>query len=115
MDEAPVQSQPARDVDRCTRCLQPVPRNASRCPQCGHPHANRRYVPLLVGVAGIFALAFVMALMYYAAWRADMMKADPLVDPNGAEKQEIMVETPADTKASSEPAKPEKPPPLNEK
>jgi len=109
--QAAVQPQLAPGDDRCTRCLQPVPRRASRCPGCGHPHNSRRYVPLLIGLAGICALAFVMVLMYYAAWRADMMKADPLVDEQSA-KQELMVETPSE---GAKPAKPEKRPPLNDK
>jgi hypothetical protein len=70
-------------------------------------------VPLLIGVAGVFALAFVMALMYYAAWRADMMKADVPVDEQGV-KQEIMVATPPEGSAPKEPEKPEKKPPLND-
>ena len=115
MEEAVAQPQPASDGDRCTRCLQPVPYRASRCPACGQPHARRRYLPLLIGTAGIFALAFVMALMYYAAWRADMMKADPLVDSGGPEKQEIMVETPSEGGKPADPPKPEKKPPLNDK
>ncbi len=114
MEEAVAKPQPTADGDRCTRCLQPVPYRASRCPGCGQPHASRRYLPLLIGTAGIFALAFVMALMYYAVWRADMMKADPLID-EGSEKQEIMVETPPEGSKPAEPPKPEKKPPLNDR
>jgi hypothetical protein len=59
----------------------------------------------LIGVAGIFALAFVMALMYYAAWRSDMSNAPPLADDAHAE--EIMVPVPAaDSKQQPAPAKP---------
>jgi hypothetical protein len=71
-------------------------------------------LPLVIGVAGVFALAFVMALMYYAAWRADMMKADVPVDEQGV-KQEIMVPTPPDDGKPAAPEPPEKKPPLNEK
>jgi hypothetical protein len=71
----------------------------------------------MIGVAGVFALAFVVALMYYAVWRADMMKAEPLHDDLST-KPPILVETPPEKSPSAEdapPAKPEKPPPLNEK
>ena len=78
------------------------------------------FVTLIVGLrawswlAGIFALAFVMALMYYAAWRADMMKADVPEDEPGI-KREIMVDTSAGDGKPAEPPAPEKKPPLNDK
>jgi hypothetical protein len=43
-----------------------------------------------------------------------MMKADPLVDSGGSEKQEIMVETPPEGGKPAEPPRPEKKPPLND-
>ena len=106
-------SDAANAGDLCTRCLQPVPQRAARCPGCGQPLTNRRSVPLLIGVAGIFALAFMLVLMYYAAWRADMMKADVPVDETG-QKQQIMVDTSKTDNKPAEPAQPEKKPPLND-
>ena len=106
MDSGPAQSHRIRPADLCTRCLQPVPRKASRCPNCREPHSNRSYLPLLIGVAGIFALAFVMALMYYTAWRSDMSNAAPLADDAHAE--EIMVPVPADN-SKQQPAPAEAP------
>jgi hypothetical protein len=114
MEETATEPTQSTATDKCTRCLQPVPYRASRCPACGQPHHNRRSVPLLIGAAGVFALAFVMGLMYYATWRADLMKADVPVDEDGV-KQEIMVQPPSEDSAPKEPEKPEKPPPLNDK
>ena len=114
MDKAVSKPRQPLEGDLCTRCLQPVPYRAARCPGCGQPHNSRRALPLLIGVVGIFALAFVMALMYYAAWRADMMNADVPKDEDGI-KQEIMVDTSKNDSKPPEPEKPEKKPPLNEK
>ena len=114
MDQAATQPPQTAKSDMCARCLQPVEYRATRCPNCGQPHRSRRFVPLLIGVAGIFALAFVMALMYYAAWRADMMKADVPEDEPGI-KREIMVDTSAGDGKPAEPPAPEKKPPLNDK
>jgi predicted amidophosphoribosyltransferase len=66
--------------DRCSRCLQPVPRKAARCPGCGHPASSFRHLPLLIGVTGVFALVFVVAIMYFAVRRADLQNAPPLQD-----------------------------------
>ncbi len=80
MDETALQSAPVERFDKCTRCLQPVPVGAARCPGCGQPHQNRRWIPLAIGAAGVFALVFVMLLMYYAAWKADLANADVVPD-----------------------------------
>lgn len=112
MDSAPAPSHRIKPADLCNRCLQPVPRKASRCPNCREPHSNRGYLPLLIGVAGICALAFVMALMYYAAWRSDMSNAPPLADES--QKDEIMVAVPA-ADAKPQPDNSQKTPPANNK
>lgn len=104
---------PPAEGDVCTRCLQPVPWKARRCAGCGHPHHNRRYLPVLIGAAGLLVLAFVMALMYFSARNVDLQNAPAQVD--GDAPQDIMVKTPPDNGKPAEPAKPEKRPPLNEK
>jgi len=113
MDETALQSAPVERFDKCTRCLQPVPVGAARCPGCGQPHQNRRWIPLAIGAAGVFALVFVMLLMYYAAWKADLANADVVPDADAAQP-EIMVKTPEKGGKPSPPPPPEKKPPLND-
>jgi len=114
MDEAAMEPEPPGRFDQCTRCLQPVPVRASRCPGCGHPHQNRRWIPLAIGAAGLFALVFVMLLMYYTAWKSDLANRAPLEDESA--QPDIMVKTPPEgSQSSSPPPAPEKKPPLNDK
>ncbi|MCU1236209.1 MAG: hypothetical protein JWP63_4176 [Candidatus Solibacter sp.] len=114
MDQAALQTESAERFDNCTRCLQPVPVRAARCPGCGQPHQNRRWIPLAIGTAGVFALVFVMLLMYYAAWKADLATAEVAPDDNGAQA-DIMVKTPEEGGKPSPPPAPEKKPPLNDR
>jgi len=37
----------------CHRCLQPVPRNASRCPGCGEPAPKSGSIRMVLGVLGL--------------------------------------------------------------
>jgi predicted amidophosphoribosyltransferase len=100
-------------TDRCPRCLEPLPVRASRCPNCGQPIHSRRLLPLAIGIAGLFALLFAMLLMYRMATNEEDTNAPPPVDED-AQEQPLFRDPPADSKAS-EPAKPEKKPPLNER
>jgi hypothetical protein len=113
MHKAALQPGPVEQFDKCTRCLQPVPTGAPRCPGCGQPHQNRRWIPLAIGTAGVFALVFVMLLMYYAAWKSDLSNAEVVPDADGAQP-EIMVKTPEEGSKPSPPPPPEKKPPLND-
>ena len=81
---------------------------------CGQPYSSRRYVPLLIGTAGVFALIFVLLLMYYATWRADLQNGDVPVDEEGR-PAEVMVDTSKNADKPDPPPAPEKKPPLNEK
>jgi hypothetical protein len=81
---------------------------------CGQPYSSRRYVPLLIGTAGVFALAFVLLLMYYATWRADVVSGDVPVDDDG-QPAEIMVDTSKTADKPDTPPEAPKKPPLNEK
>jgi hypothetical protein len=114
MDNAAIEPELGQRFENCTRCLQPVPVRAARCPGCGQPYKNRRWVPLTIGTIGLLALIFVMGLMYYATWRADLDQAEILADPDG-EPQEIMVKVPDSNSKPAAPPAPEKKPPLNDK
>ncbi len=113
MNEVVIPEPQAAKGELCTRCLQPVPYGSGRC-ACGQPYSSRRYVPLLIGTAGLFALVFVLMLMYYATWRADVLSGDVPVDEAGR-APEIMVDTSKDDGKPTPPPQPEKKPPLNEK
>jgi hypothetical protein len=52
------------DTDICGRCGQLVVPHGNRCPRCGSPMTMRtRRLPILFGIAGVLALAFVIFLM----------------------------------------------------
>jgi hypothetical protein len=102
--------------DRCPRCLQPVPHKAPRCPGCGQPIRTMRMLPFAIGAAGLLALVFAVLLMYRVASNEDAANAPAPPDPAAAEKQQELFPRPTPTTSkASEPAKPEKPPPLNER
>src|SRR5450631_137491 len=100
----------------CPRCLQPVPSKVDRCPGCGQPIASRRFLPLSIGVAGLLALVFAVLVIYQMVSNEDAANAPAPPDPATAEKQEALFSDPTPAKAqASEPAKPEKRPPLDER
>jgi hypothetical protein len=103
-----------RRSENCPRCLQPIPPQASRCPACRLPIHSQRYVPFAIGIAGLLALLFVAFVMYRMARNEDAANAPvPIDEP---QQQEILPDPPpSNTKQRAEPARPEKPPPLNEK
>jgi hypothetical protein len=98
----------------CSRCLQPVPVEAPRCPRCGQPIGSKRVLPLAIGVAGLLALVFAVFLMYRMVSNEDAAKAPPPPDPAATQQQLFPDPPPANSKAS-EPARPEKRPPLDER
>jgi len=49
--------------DRCTRCLQPVPVNVRRCPQCGEALLpGERKMSLYLAVIGVVAILLLVVL-----------------------------------------------------
>ena len=100
-------------VERCARCLQPVPPGSSRCPGCRQPIHRLRVPPLALGAAGLLAL--VLAL--FVAFR--LMRTEPVasgpVDEAPAQKIELSSEPPPANNTPSQPPQPEKRPPLNER
>jgi hypothetical protein len=84
--------------DRCHRCLQPVPANTRRCPNCREivKTGDSRRVSIYLGAIGIIAVLVLVALGLYLT--------PAQVDP---ENQEAAGEPKA------APPKPLKKPPLN--
>jgi hypothetical protein len=87
--------------DVCARCMQPVPEGATRCPRCATPFKNNRRITLWLGSAIGLAVVFVILLMVYAIRQDEFMNLPPEGDDSA----------PA---ASTKPAQPDKPPPLNQ-
>ena len=119
MEQASATNEKKLRQDLCGRCLQPLPPKATRCPGCNQPaHSTHRRLPLVFGVVGLFALAFIMLIMYVMAGNEDMAKGPGLVD-QGAQSPDAVLRDASDTSAekpaADKPEKPEKPPPLNEK
>ena len=114
--EAPQANQP--NHDSCSRCLQPVPPKTARCPNCGTQiHSAHRRLPLAIGFIGLFALAFIMLVMYRMVGDEDMAKAPTLVDQGAQTQDDVLRDGAPDsgrTSNSDQPSKPDKPPPLNE-
>ncbi len=49
---------------RCLRCLQPLPANAKRCPNCRTPRPSDHALTVFLGVIGLIALiVFVVAML----------------------------------------------------
>ena len=58
--------------ERCSRCLQPVPAKAARCPHCRVPvQKSSSLLGVILGVAGLIVLLFAIALMYQTARNED--------------------------------------------
>ena len=105
--------------DHCPRCLQTVPRKASRCPNCGQPIRSTRSLILAIGIAGLLVLLFAMLVMYKVMANEDAANAPAPVDENADHQQELFRD-PAPASSSTEAAKPDEPtrpekkPPLDE-
>ncbi len=82
-------------TETCSRCMQAVPRDATRCPRCGTPHRNARHTTLWLGAGIGVAVIFVLGLMLYSIHQEDIVNA------------------PSPTEQSA-PSQPDKPPPLNQ-
>ena len=106
---------PNPKADRCPRCLQPVPPKVERCPACFHPIQSFRLLPWLIAAAGLLALVFAVVVMYRMVRTEDAINAPPPVDESLADRQVLLPDPPPEGSKPSQPAKPEKPPPLNER
>ena len=100
--------------DHCPRCLQTVPRKASRCPNCGQPIRSVRGLTLAIGIAGLLVLVFAMIVMYQSVANEDAAKAPVPVEVNVAPQEELLPDPPPVSRPN-EPAKPENPPPFDER
>jgi hypothetical protein len=105
----------------CPRCLEPVPQNAARCPNCGQPISSfRRMTTIMAGVAGVVALTFLFVVAYRMFYLPDQ-------DPTPVEEQaapdgtfapppetssghETPAPAPADSTPPAPPEAPKKPP-----
>ena len=92
----PFRDEPSSEKKKiiCHRCMEPVPAHLSRCPRCRvHLHVFRR-LGLVMGIVGLAAILFVLALTLRLArvWEIERPPA------------------PAD---KEQPATPPGPPPLN--
>jgi hypothetical protein len=114
-----IAAEPVLEVTRapcCPRCLQPVPPKVSRCPGCLQPIHSQRFLPLAIGVAGLLALVFALLVMYRMVSNEDAENAPtPLDQPSVEQQQDLFPDPPPANSKPSEPAKPEKRPPLDEK
>jgi predicted amidophosphoribosyltransferase len=64
--------------DVCARCMQPVPKNAARCPRCGTPQGhNPRRTGVLLGMVLVLSMVFVIWLMVKAIHEEDLRKGSP--------------------------------------
>jgi hypothetical protein len=74
-------------------------------------------MPMVFGVIGILVLVFALLVMYRMVRDEDIMNGPPPVDPNAAPLavDELGPGTSATDHSPEEPAKAEKPPPLNER
>jgi hypothetical protein len=73
-----------------------------------------RFMPFLIGFAGLLALVFAALVMYRMAANEEDANAPPTVDENATQQQPLFPDPPPSNTTSSEPTKPEKKPPLNE-
>jgi hypothetical protein len=90
---------PRGAVERCHRCLQPVPASARRCPHCGDRlKANFRQASLYIGIALTIGILAIVAFSLYIT----PMIVDRENLPESERKQE-----------PATPPKPVKKPPLN--
>ena len=99
-------------ADMCSRCLQPVPPKAARCPQCRQPVHRLRLLPWVAGAAGLLALVFALLVAFHVVGGRP-----PAPVAEGASQVHALEQAPPveeDSKPGP-PPKPEKRPPLNER
>jgi hypothetical protein len=70
-------------------------------------------LPFAIGAAGLLLIVFVMLVMYRSARNEDVYTAPVPVEENAAQQQDLLPDPPPANAAK--PAKPDKPPPLNER
>ena len=100
-------------VGYCPRCLQPVPPEAKRCPNCRQPVLTLRMLPW--GIAAACMLVLVIGLLAFGRMaRREARGAAPAETGVTVPQEGLSSETPPPPPAPTQPAKPEKPPPLNE-
>jgi len=88
---------PQVPTELCSRCLQPAPINARRCPHCGDVlKTGVRKMSLYVAALGIVGILTIVA---FALWLSP-----PTIDPDNH---------PSGVEQSAPPPQPEKKPPLN--
>ena len=75
----------ARSAETCARCLQPIPREARRCPNCGTPRTNSRRIVVLLGIASLLALVFVILLMVQVVRNEDLQN-QPISDSQSQDR-----------------------------
>src|SRR5262245_37132266 len=92
-----------RVEDLCTRCHQPVPPFARRCPNCGNPRQATRMVILWIGVVGVLALVFVAVVMVVAARNADLESAPPTQEEPTVEQTDPLRDAAPQTPPSNAP------------
>ena len=51
-------------VDKCHRCLEPVPANAARCPGCGEPIHKSANIRKFLAVLGVVMFLVVAAVAF---------------------------------------------------
>jgi hypothetical protein len=106
----------------CPRCLEPVPQNAARCPNCGQPISSfRRMTTIMTGIAGILALIFLSVMVYRMIYIPE--EQTPVLDDQAAPPGTFAAppetssghETPPEPADAAPPAPPEAPkkPPLD--
>lgn len=112
-DGAPKSLEDVR-VEFCPRCLQAVPRRASRCPACRQPIHGIRVLPYVAGAVSLLILAVALFVMFQV-----VSKRPPAPATESAPTaEEVLKQEPLPASADSKPSpppKPEKRPPLNER
>jgi hypothetical protein len=68
---------------RCLRCMQPLPENAKRCPNCRTPRPRGRGVPIFLGVASLIALIVLVYAMVEVVRYEESQGADTTSQPDG--------------------------------
>lgn len=65
---------------KCLRCMQPLPENAKRCPNCRTPRPGGRGLPIFFGLAGVVALiVLVLAMIRVVQYEESQTDDDPSV------------------------------------
>ena len=102
-------------VERCPRCLLPVPPKVPNCPDCRYPIHPLRLLPFAIGGAGLLVLLFVLVVAFRVMRNDALLNAPVPYDSGAAQADPVHDPVSTDDATSpSKPSKPEKPPPLNE-